>query len=278
VSPDEHVVRDEPHLDSSLTSDLTILDMNDDSSEIEDSPRTILITGACGNLGRKLRAAWNDAYDLVLVDQVADPDQPDLIVADLAEPSPDWMECFHGADVVVHLAANPNEFAPWEQLYRPNIDAVANVLNAAILAGVERIVFASSNHAMGGYREIGDGPIHVDLDPRPGNSYGATKLMGERLGKSAATAYDLSFVALRIGWVLQGDNRPENLPDDWAKKLWLSNNDLVRLFDAAVEADLEPGSFVVVNGLSNNRGTRWDLSHTREAIGFEPGDDAFAEL
>jgi NAD+ dependent glucose-6-phosphate dehydrogenase len=258
-----------------MESDLPILEPDVDEN-LADEPRTVLITGACGNIGRKLRAAWDDVYDLVLIDQKPDPDDPNLIVADLADPSPDWMECFHGADVVVHLAGNPNEFAPWEELYRPNIDAFANVLNAAVLAGVERVVFASSNHGMGGYRALPDGPITVDLPPWPDGPYGGTKLMGERLGRAAAAAYEISFVALRIGWVNKGDNLPESLPDDWAMKLWLSNNDLIRLFNRAVEADLGADTFVVVNGLSNNRGTRWDLSHSRAAIGFEPADDAFA--
>jgi nucleoside-diphosphate-sugar epimerase len=257
-----------------MSSDLPIWELDDDL--LDDEPRTVLITGACGNIGRKLRAAWDSLYDLVLIDQKPDYDDPEVIVADLSEASEHWMECFHGTDVVVHLAANPNEFAPWEELYRPNIDAMANVLNAAVLAGVERFVFASSNHAMGGYRLLGDGPITEEMTPLPGNSYGATKLMGERLGRAAAAAYQLSFVALRIGWVLNGENRPESLPDDWARKLWLSNDDLFRLFDCAAHAELEPGSFLVVNGLSRNSGTRWSLAHASAAIGFQPADDAFA--
>ena len=243
----------------------------------DDAPRTtVVITGASGNLrphscGRPGR----DLYDLVLFDSRPDPEVPDLIVADLAEASPDWMECFHGADVVVHLAANASDRATWEELYRPNVDATFNVLNAAVLAGVERFIFASSNHAMGGYRHLGEGPITVDLTPIPGNPYGGTKLMGERLGRAAAAAYGITFVALRIGWVQPGENLPATLPDDWSWKLWLSNDDFLRLMDAALDADLEPGTFLVVNGMSRNRGTRWDLESSRQSIGFEPADDSF---
>ena len=252
-------------------------DVHFEEDEIGDEPRTILITGACGNIGRKLRAAWEDVYDLVLIDITAGPDDPDVATADLAEFDEEWMTLFHGVDTVVHLAATPNEHSTWEELVEPNLDAVCNVFHAAALAGVERIIFASSNHAMGGYRNLGDIAITVDLPPRPGNPYGAAKLMAERLGKSLSGVFDLTFVALRLGWVQPGENRPETLPDEWNKELWLSDGDMVRLFDRAVEADLGDRSFVVVNGMSKNHGTRWDLLDSFEAIGYVPKDDSFAE-
>ena len=153
---------------------------------------------------------------------------------------------------------------------------MANVFNAAALAGVDRIVFASSNHVMGDYKHLDDDVIGVHLPPRPSNAYGMLKLVGERLGQSLALAFDLTFIALRIGWVQEGRNRPETLPDDWGKKMWLSNHDLVQLFDAAVEAEIEDRSFLVVNGVSRNHGTRWDLTDAAEILGYLPEDDAYA--
>lgn len=130
---------------------------------------------------------------------------------------------------------------------------------------------------MSGYRGLGDIAITVEMPPRPGNPYGGAKLMAERLGKSLSGVFDLTFVALRLGWVQAGENRPETLPDEWNKELWLSNSDLLRLFNRAVEADLGDRSFVVINGMSNNHGTRWDLSDSFEAIGYLPKDDSFVE-
>jgi NAD+ dependent glucose-6-phosphate dehydrogenase len=254
------------------------LDLEDEplSEAIEEEPRTVLITGACGNIGRKLRAAWTDVYDLVLIDKAADDDDADVIVADLEAMDDDWITHFHGVDTVVHLAANPDADAPWDELIGPNLDALANVFNAAALAGVERIIFASSNHVMGGYRDGDDRPITVERDPLPDGPYGAAKLFGERLGQSLARTFDLTFIALRLGWVQEGSNRPEILPDDWSRQHWLSNTDLVRLFDCAVEAEIEDRSFVVVNGMSRNHGMRWDLSGAAELLGYLPVDDAFA--
>jgi nucleoside-diphosphate-sugar epimerase len=261
-------------------------DPNEDETDIEDEalpeaiegePRTVLITGACGNIGRKLRAGWADVYDLVLIDQAATDDDPDVIAADLSVLDDDWITHFHGVDTVVHLAANANDLASWDELIGPNLDALANVLHAAALAGVERIVFASSNHVMGEYRTKGDGLISVDMKPMPDGPYAVTKLVGERLGRSLARAFDMTFIALRLGWIQEGKNRPDTLPDDWCRGMWLSNADLVHLFDCAVEAEIEDRSFVVVNGTSRNHGTRWDLSDAAELLGFLPTDDAFAE-
>jgi NAD+ dependent glucose-6-phosphate dehydrogenase len=282
MSPDElsEQTEIERHSFLATSSGLTIVEPDPeeevDEEDLEEEPLAVLITGACGNIGTKLRAAWSDVYDLVLLDVAASPHDPEVIKVDLGELEDDWITYFHGVDTVVHLAGNPDEFATWEDLERPNLDVLANVLHAAALAGVERFIFASSNHVMGDYRSL-DMRITPDLPPRPDSPYGATKLMGERLGRSMAQAFDITFVALRLGWVQQGENRPDTLPDDWSRAMWLSNGDLVRLFESAVEAELEDRDFVVVNGMSNNRGTRWDLDDAAELLGFDPEDDAYAE-
>ena len=214
---------------------------------------------------------------MVLIDRVADPDNPDVIMADLEILDDDWITHFHGVDTVVHLAANTDESAPWDDLIGPNLDALANVFHAAALAGVERVVFASSNHVMGGRRTSDDEPIGVHSTPMPDGPYAVTKLVGERIGRSLGRAFDMTFIALRLGHIQEGPNRHETLPDLWARQMWLSNADLVRLFDCAVEAEIDDRSYVVVNGMSRNHGMRWDLSEAAELLGFLPEDDAFAE-
>jgi hypothetical protein len=147
-----------------------------------------------------------------------------------------------------------------------------------VLNEVERFVFASSNHVMGGYREIEELPITTDLPPRPDGPYGGTKLMGERLGRSAAEAYGLVFIALRLGWVQDGPNSPQTLPDEWNRQLWLSNEDMLQLFECTVEADMEDCNFLIVNGMSNNNGMRWDLTNAAEWLDYHPEDDAYAVI
>lgn len=250
-------------------SDLPILDAEE--RETEDGQPTVLITGASGNLGRKLREAWSSRYDLILLDQAAGDDD-EVIPADLAIADDAWMDLFDEADVVVHLAANPDEFATWENLEHPNLDALFNVFNAATRAGVARLVFASSNHVMGGYQEHGDGPITTDLPPKPDGPYGGAKLMGERLGLSLAQSFGLTFVALRLGWIQPGVNLPATLPHAWARAMWLSNADLVQLFTKAVDAELDEGEFVLVHGMSRNPGMRWSLDEAADRLGFVPAD------
>jgi NAD(P)-dependent dehydrogenase (short-subunit alcohol dehydrogenase family) len=250
-------------------------DEDDDDDEFDDV-RTVLITGASGNMAQKLRAAWEDVYDLVLIDKVASHDD-DVILADLAEFDEGWITHFHGVDTVIHLAGLPTARGTWEELERPNLDVLANVLHACALAGVERVIFASSSHVMGGYLDLGDMPITVKLPPKPDSPYGATKLMGERLGRSLARAFNITFIAIRLGWNGPGENRPDTLPDAAARAMWLSNGDLVRLMECAVEADLDDDQWVVVNGVSNNRGSRWDMTAAAEFLEFTPEDDAYDE-
>jgi nucleoside-diphosphate-sugar epimerase len=264
-------------LDSDIDPDETESEDESLLESIEEEPRTVLITGACGNIGRKLRSAWADVYDLILIDRVADEDDLDIIAADLEILDDDWITHFHGVDTVVHLAANTDEFASWDDLIGPNLDALANVFHAAALAGVERLVFASSNHVMGERRASDFEPIGVNSEPMPDGPYGVTKLVGERIGRSLARAFDMTFIALRLGHIQEGPNKPDTLPDQWAREMWLSNADLVRLFDCAVEAEIEDRCFVLVNGMSRNHGMRWDLSEAAELLGFLPEDDAFAE-
>jgi nucleoside-diphosphate-sugar epimerase len=264
-----------------LPIELRVLDQSDvdeddefDDEDMDEGPRTILITGANGNLAQKLRIAFADIYELVLIDKVAPPGDEDIIIADLSEWDETWVSCFENVDTVIHLAANPNEFSPWDDLVGPNMDVLANVFNAAAYGGVERVIFASSNHAMGDYQEFGDMPITVNLPAKPDSPYGGTKLFGERLGKSLASAFDITFIALRLGWIQSGENRPDTLPHEWARLMWLSNDDLAHLFECAIEADLGETNFLVVNGMSNNQGMRWDLTEASEWLGYEPTGDS----
>src|SRR5262245_61612244 len=97
-------------LDSDIERDATGTDVETDEESllesIDEEPRTVLITGACGNIGRKLRRAWADIYDLILIDRAVGEDDHNVIVADLEALDDDWITHFHGVDTVVHLAAN----------------------------------------------------------------------------------------------------------------------------------------------------------------------------
>lgn len=249
--------------------------------------KTILITGATGNLGSKLRQHLQGRYPLRLLDLQTKGD-PQVLSADLSQWDSPWVQAFHGVHTVVHLAADPGATQPWEKLIAPNLDALIMVFHAAALAGVTRLVYASSNHAMGGYKDVPSvAKITTDLPPLPSThydrdgvalnstAYGAAKLFGERLGKCYADIYGLSVIALRIGWVWHGENRPDMLPTDrhsWFRHMWLSNRDFCQLVERCIVA--APAlRFVVVNGMSANTGMRWDIEQTCTVLGYAPQDD-----
>lgn len=249
--------------------------------------KTVLITGAAGNLGHKLADHLGGRYDLRLLDRRSGDDSH-IVQADLSVWDDAWAQQFAGVDAVVHLAANPDPTPSWDALKESNIDTVVNTFTAAAQAGVKRLVYASSNHAMGRYKDIPEPRVlTTDIPVRPGTlwerdgqvrdsmPYGAMKMMGERMGKCYADIYGLSVIAVRIGWVMRGENRPSDMPpgiDPWLRLMWLSNRDFCHLFEHCIVADPSI-HFAIVNGMSNNTGMRWDIGHTRNAVGYDPQDD-----
>ena len=287
------------------------------------TPRRVLVTGAAGNLGRKLVPALLGAgWDVVAVDHAFSPDAVpgDARVAplalDLAIASDALRVALAGVGAVVHLAARtPMPGASWAEACT-SFDMTAHLLAAAAACGNDvRVVFASSNHVMGGYKEDAvatvPGALAVDLPPRPGTrvrgrngfeaptAYATAKLRGERLCTATAAASRVTAVSLRIGWCQPGDNHPATLvaagvpggdevPEDagtrhdlaWFRNMWLSNRDFTGTVLAALTADASVWSAraVVVNAMSNNANTPWDLEPTRALLGYAPRDDAWQVL
>lgn len=275
----------------------------------------VLVTGADGNLGRKLVAHLLDApwcASIVALDRAAvavEHPKVRTVAVDLARRSPALDAAAAGADAVVHLAAqNPYPDASWQD-GAASFDMTLNAVEALARAGgPRRVVFASSNHVMGGYkeRELAPGALTTDLPPRPGTrtggaeperAYAAAKLMGERLLAARAEAGGLTAVSLRIGWCQPGDNRPHTMtasgipgdpgPDTpdaartlrWFRGMWLSNRDFLAAVSAALTADASrwPAPAVVVNAMSANAGMVWDIAPTRALLGYAPQDDSARE-
>lgn len=234
--------------------------------------RKVLITGAAGNIGAKLAAHFSGTgqYDLVLLDRVAGAG---ITAADLAVYDEGWAALFAGVDTVVHMAGEPRGTANWDAVMRLNVRATQNVLRAARAAKVRRVVFASTNQVMLGYR-FKSGPVTTDLPPAPLSPYGISKLFGEEIGRAFAEETGISFIALRIGYFQRGDNRPgpHMKIGEWGQSMWLSNRDMMHAVERAIEAENVP--FAIVNLESDNPGMRWDLEHTKRTIGYEPQDGA----
>ncbi|MFO7167576.1 MAG: NAD(P)-dependent oxidoreductase [Chloroflexota bacterium] len=232
------------------------------------------MTGAAGMIGRYLTAALRERYDLRLTD-VRAPDETfglPFAQADIADLEAMRPIC-RGVDTVVHLAADPRTFAPWETLLPANVIGAYNTFQAAAEAGCRRVVFASTINAVAGYPE--DTQIHTWMPVRPANLYGATKAWGEALARLYADQHGLSAICLRFGAVVSRDDTDWITPDSRFLDIILTIEDAARLVAASIDApdDLRFGIF---HGLSNNRYKRMDISDARAVLGYDPQDDAFA--
>lgn len=235
--------------------------------------RTVLITGATGNLGVKLRRHLEalGGYELRLLSLTADGD-PTVTEADLSVYDDRWARQFQGVDAVIHLAASAPALSTWDEIIPHNIDAVLNVGHAVVAHGAKRIILASSNWVVAGHR-FAEVPLTPDLPPRPVNPYGASKLFAERYGRHLAEHHGISVIALRIGWCQKTPgNRPESMTrwGGWGQRMWLSDRDYCQIMEKAIEAEL--AGFAVLNAMSDNPGARWDLSETRRLLGYQPAD------
>lgn len=237
--------------------------------------KTVLITGAGGNIGTKLRAHFGAlGWTLRLLDVVGDgPVQ----AADLADWDDEWVRQFAGVDAVIHLAGRPSPRTSWADAQRFNIDMTANVYEAAARQGAKRVIFASSNWTMAGHRP-GKGALPTDREPYPINPYGVSKLIGERMGRNYFDRWGLSVIAFRIGYLQRDDNLPGPHMGwgEWGQAMWLSNRDLCQAMERAVVA--EGIGFAVLNLMSDNPGMRWDIDATKRMIGYAPVDGAMPVL
>ena len=269
----------------------------------------VLVTGANGTVGSAItdHLADDDRYTFTLLD-VAEPDGDppgEHVVADVREYDA-LRPQVEGQDAVVHLALTPGTGGAgsrdlgWSTPLADNLEGTHNVTEAAVDAGVDSLVFASSNHAVGlvevrnapgVYHDRGVVAGH-DEPHRPDSGYGLTKSYGEDLGRLAAETNDLRFYALRIGSVRdpaydhpygdaeRGVERGEWERDSDAyeeqvarmKGLWQSRRDLAHMVDCCLQdEEVEWDHFYGVSG--NDR--RWldDLEYARETIGYEPRDN-----
>ncbi len=230
--------------------------------------RRVLLTGAGGNIGRKISAALKERYEAVLLDRDADAGVG-IEHADFSRFREDWVRRFASVDTVIHLAANPHTDANWSQLIPDNIDSVLNVCAACAQGGARRLLFASSCQTMEGYRDQGAGSITTDLEPRPVNNYGVSKVIGERICRHYSDHYRLSVVCLRIGWVPRGGDRAANSATNiWLKRKWLGEKDLIQVFCRSIEA--EEVGFGIFYAVSANEGMRWDLEPATRILGYRP--------
>ena len=228
--------------------------------------KTVLITGAAGDVGTHLRREFAGKYALRVSDlrPVRKFDKAERYMRADVSKFDDALRITKGVDAVVHLGGYSVE-GPWPDILSANIAGCYNVFEAARRNGVGRIVFPSSNHAVGFYRR--DQMIHERVYPKPDSRYGVSKVFGEALGSLYADKYGMRVLCIRIGNV-----NPAPI-DKRRLSIWLSPRDLAQLVTIGIE---HPEiRFEVVYGVSANARSWYDNANARR-LGYRPQDDSEA--
>ena len=257
----------------------------------------VLLTGATGYIAGQLLPAFQERYDLRLIDTrredgsgqpVAGVEVLDLLSAG----STDLKDIFTGVDVVVHSAYHRPEKSDPQSQYdgeRRNIDMMQRVYQMALDHGVRRVVAASTNQAAKWYEQpyfagLRDRVSPEDY-PRPDNFYGWAKAAYESLGflyACGSLGRKLEVIQLRIVVPREIDaSKFADLPPyRYVRELagYISERDLQQLFCRSIDTpqinDEYGVPFHIFYGVSNNARTFWSITNARRVIGYQPQDDS----
>jgi uronate dehydrogenase len=226
--------------------------------------KKILLTGAAGALGKVLRASLAAQTDVLRLSDIAAmgaaaPNE-EIINCDLGNKA-ETMALLDGVDAVVHLGGVATEHS-FERILDANIRGIFHIYEGARIHGVKRVVFASSNHAIGFHKQ-GD-VIDADCLTRPDSYYGLSKMYGEGMAQFYFNRYGIETVSMRIG-----SSFPEPI-DARMLITWLSYNDLSELVRCALTA--KGVGHTIVYGVSNNRDKWWDNGKAAH-LGYKPQDN-----
>jgi len=227
--------------------------------------RRLLLTGAAGALGRVLRPRLKRLCTTLRVSDVAEMPAagPGEEVQPAAlEDAPAVGRLLDGVDAVVHLGGISTE-GPFEPILDANVRGTYHLYEAARAHGTRRVVYASSNHVTGFYRQ--DEVVDPAMPMRPDGHYGLSKAWGELVARFYFDRYGIESVCLRIG---------SSFPEPRDRRMlatWLSYDDLERLVVASLTAPVVGHS--VVYGLSDNTTSWWDNASAAH-LGFRPRDSS----
>ncbi|MGH1361426.1 MAG: NAD-dependent epimerase/dehydratase family protein [Burkholderiaceae bacterium] len=230
----------------------------------------ILLTGAAGGVGTMIRPLLKQAYSQVLLSDLTEPAAlqagETFIRADLSKFD-EVAALMSGIDGVIHLGGQSVE-AGWDVILSANIIGLTNVYEAARQAGVARLVFASSNHAVGFYPR--DQVIDNTVPVRPDSRYGVSKVFGEALGSLFASKHGMQITDIRIG------NVGYEPLDRRRLSIWLHPEDLVQLIRIGLEhPEIEHETLY---GASDNARGWWN-NHRATDLGYKPAyqSEVFAQ-
>ena len=228
--------------------------------------KRLLITGAAGGLGSMCRDRLGHLADVLRVSDIVDlgdarPNE-EVVSCDLGADKAAVEALVSGCDGIVHLGGQSRE-GPWETVQHANITGLVHLYEAARKTGCTRILFASSNHAIGFYKQ--SERIDATATPRPDGYYGVSKVFGEGLASMYHDKFGIETACVRIGSCF-----PEPM-DHRMLSTWLSYDDFVRLIECVFRVPRL--GCPVIYGASANARAFWDNRHVAY-LGWHPQDSA----
>jgi uronate dehydrogenase len=225
----------------------------------------LLLTGAAGGLGRVLRPRLKAHCQTLRVSDISELGTAAAGEEVMPVPLQDAQavdKLLEGVDGVVHLGGVSVE-RPFDEILPANIVGIYNLYEAARKHGTRRIVFASSNHVTGFYKQ--SETVTPTMPVRPDGYYGLSKAFGENIARFYFDRYGIETVCLRIG-----SSYPEP-KDRRMLATWLSYDDLERLVVASLSSPVV--GFSVIYGMSDNPVVWWDNASAKH-VGFQPQDSS----
>jgi len=227
--------------------------------------KRLLITGAAGGLGRVMREKLVGQAELLRLSDVADMGEAkpneELVQCDLGDLDA-VMRLVEDCDGILHLGGISTE-ASFSKILNANIVGMYNLYEAARAHGYPRIIFASSNHTIGFYRQ--DKHIDAEAPTRPDGLYGVSKCFGESIASLYHDKFGQETAIVRIGSCFEEPRNHRML------STWMSYDDFASLIECVFRAPML--GCPVIWGVSNNDSMWWDNSHAR-FLGWHPKDNA----
>ena len=226
----------------------------------------LLLTGAAGGLGKVLRESLKPYAKVLRLSDIAEMapavgNHEEVQICDLADKAA-VHQLVEGVDAILHFGGVSVE-RPFEEILGPNISGIFHIYEAARRHGVKRVIFASSNHVIGFYKQ--DQTIDAQSPRRPDSYYGLSKSYGENMATFYFDRYGIETVSIRIG---------SSFPEPQNRRMmstWLSFDDLTQLIERSLfTPDV---GHTVVYGASANRDVWWDNRFAAH-LGYQPKDSS----
>lgn len=226
--------------------------------------KRLLITGAAGGLGNEMRTRLKHLAPILRLSDIGDlgeaAENEELMPCDLGDKAA-VEELVKDCDGIVHFGGISTE-QPWGPIMNANIDGVVNLYEAARKHGSPRIIFASSNHAVGFYKQ--SQVIDNTVYPRPDGLYGISKVFGEAVASMYHDKFGIETAIVRIGSCFPKPNNHRML------STWMSYSDFASMIERVF--DVPKLGCPIIYGASNNTARFWDNSQVNW-LGWKPEDN-----